>query len=78
MTTGHAILDIVCTCLDNIETKDITGLLLIDLAKAFDTVQHEILLEKLQHYGNRGVVNQFFRSYPTEINLLLLKVTILE
>jgi hypothetical protein len=37
--------------------------LYIDISKAFDTVSHDILLHKLQNYGVRGSVYQWFKSY---------------
>ena len=35
----------------------------VDVTKAFDTVDHDILLEKMNRYGIRGHANNFFRSY---------------
>ena len=40
----------------------------VDLQKAFDTVDHQILLAKLNHYGICGVSNDWFKSYLSNRN----------
>ena len=39
----------------NIQDLKIVGMLALELRKTFDTVNHKILLEKLQHYGISGI-----------------------
>ena len=65
-STQHAILDIVNTILQNMDNGKFSCGVFIDLKKAFDTVNHEILLAKLENYVIRGVINSWFRSYLTD------------
>ena len=43
--------------------KNVTIALFLDLKKAFDTIDRDILLYKLQFYGFRGIINRFLSSY---------------
>ena len=47
----HAIMDVVTTAYENIINNHYTGLIFLDLKKAFDIVNHNILLGKLNHYA---------------------------
>ena len=61
-STNHALLSIVEQIRNVLDNKMFTCRVFIDLEKAFDTVNHQILLSKLDH-GIRGVANAWFASY---------------
>ena len=61
--TEYAILDVCEKILNNLDKNLNTCSIFLDLAKAFDSVSHEILLKKLHRYGMRGEVLSLFKSY---------------
>ena len=65
-STNHALIDIsenIRNALDS--NKSVCGIF-VDFQKAFDTVNHDILLQKLEHYGIRGCTNSWFKSYLSQ------------
>ena len=62
-STNHALLSIVEQIKAALDKKMFSCGVFIDLEKAFDTVNHQILISKLYHYGIRGVANKWFTSY---------------
>ena len=65
-STQHAILYIVNTIQSNMDTGLFSCGVFIDLKKAFNTVDHSILLCKLHHYGVHGIINDWFSSYLSD------------
>ena len=46
-----------------IESKELTMGIFLDLSKAFDCINHQILLSKLYHSDIRGIAHSWFSSY---------------
>ncbi|CAL4122229.1 unnamed protein product, partial [Meganyctiphanes norvegica] len=64
-STDHALIEIMDGIKIAIDGKKLAGGIFVDLKKAFDTVNHKILLEKLKHAGIRGCPNKLIESYLT-------------
>ena len=62
----HALVSLTEAIRNTLDNKRFGCGIFIDLQKAFDTVNHEILLSKLEHYGVRGCALEWFRSYLSD------------
>jgi len=62
-STANTLINIVERIRESLDKGEFACGVFVDLQKAFDTVDHKILLHKLCHYGIRGPVNQWFKSY---------------
>ena len=63
--TQHALLRLMDTCKNSLDKKGVVGALLMDLSKAFDCIDHELLIAKLSAYGFCNKALLMIYSYLT-------------
>lgn len=62
-STTSALLEVLERLTEALDDRDEAQIALCDLSKAFDTIQHHVLLNKLKYYGVRGLPYQLVASY---------------
>ena len=67
-STSHVLVNITENIRKALDSGNIVCGVFVALQKAFDTIDHQILLAKLNQYGIRGVSNNWFKSYLSNWN----------
>ena len=62
-STNHAIINLTESTIESLEKELKVGGTYLDIAKAFDCVNHDMLLRKLEYYGFRANTLMWFESY---------------
>ena len=61
--TSHALVNTIEHIRSNLDAGKFAAGVFLDLQKVFDTVNHNILLKKLEHYEIRDLLNDWFASF---------------
>jgi len=61
--THMAVIKLLDTIISSLENGNLALGLFLDFSKAFDTVNHNIIIQKLNHYGVRGLASKWIESY---------------
>ena len=70
-STDDAIYELTSLLYSSIDSNKKALAVFLDLAKAFDTVDHQLLLRKLEDIGVRGVSLKLFKSYLTNREMVV-------
>ena len=67
----HAVGELVARITKGMENGKFTVGIFLDLSKAFDMLEHEVIYAKLEKYGIRGICLQWFQSYLSDRSLVV-------
>ena len=62
-STLQAVTKLITDIIESNENRETTMSVFLDLSKAFDTINHKLLLSKLEFYGIRGIALDWFKNY---------------
>lgn len=65
-STDMAVIEMIEKITQALDSNSYAVGIFLDLSKAFDTVNHTILLSKLEHYGIRGIALKWFKNYLSD------------
>ncbi len=67
---NHSLISLTESIKNSLDSNKFGCGIFLDLQKAFDTVSHKILLDKLEHYGTRGTALAWFSyTFVTEVSM---------